>query len=95
MRVKGARFTFYPVGSYRGHNLVATNDKKYPLLLKVLAHPSVTIDGWGDHYQLVSCLAYYLKRRALKVSWIAVCRTARMVMIEGREIGLYSITPYC
>ena len=40
---------------------------------------------------LVSCLDYYLERHALKVSWTAVCRTARTVVWEGLEIIPYSI----
>ena len=40
---------------------------------------------------LVSCLDYYLERHALKVSWTAVCRTARTVVWEGIEIIPYSI----
>lgn len=40
---------------------------------------------------LVSCLDYYLERNDLKVSWTAVCRTARTVVWEGLEIIPYSI----
>ena len=40
---------------------------------------------------LISCLAYYDVRHALKLCWTAVCRTARTVVWEGRENLLYSI----
>ena len=43
---------------------------------------------------LVNCLDYYLEQHALKVSWTAVCRTARTMVWGGLEISLYSIVQF-